>query len=298
MKSEKDLAIVVLRANTPPNALTIPNEPIAYWAEGRVVHAYKFTARGQLRIEVAPAEQAGIGHAAFRAWGKRWVVPAPIDGPRVSIPLTGVVVPDEVQRGSRNAAAARYARRQMVAYIAAHKPDGYEIHPAVPHVAVRRLGAHLEVWRVSQGKVSGQAFYKDRDGVRITRHPIINGSAIVDGVELTLVEGTITQAVAVAASRAYSVPARVSEPDEIADLRFNDTEVPEGYRVVPGLRAWYKPIWRDANGRIEIGLELRWGFGVAAAVELYGIDPSGDLSVSGKRYKLTQDFKLSAPPVL
>lgn len=298
MKSEKDLAILVMRANVPAGVLTVEGEPIAYHTDGAAVVAYKFTSRGGLRCATAPVTPVDAHRVAFRAWDKEWVVPTPGVSPRVSVPLTGVVIPDEARRQSRNARAARYADTRVRDYVTAHVPEGYFLHPAVPHVALRRNAATLEVWRVSTGKALGHAYYKDRDGTRVTRHPIINGTAIVDGIELTVEGSVVTHAVVASAARTRAIPNAVLAHDEYADLRFNDLTPPIGYARVPGLRVWYKPLWRAVNGATEVGLELRWGESPAASVEVYGVERDGTVLLSDRRYTLTRDFKMISYPVL
>ena len=293
MKSAKDLAIRVMRANIPQGALTVDDEPIAYHGtnHGRI-HAYVFKANGRLAFYDVPLCTAPSGGLYFTIRGVDYEIPRGYLRSQVAINLSeeDIVLPAEVSVATGRGAQRRYHGRKVSEYVAANLPDGFAHYPALPHVALRVEGAKLKVWRVSLGKVLGHKFYEDRDGTKVTLHSIINGTAIVDSVTVKVDNGAITDFAGHGALSGNAMPPHLAWPTHEADLQFQSSAVPPGLRVAPGLRAWYRGTWWMSEAGPQACVEFKWGDTPACTIP---IDANGEVSVLGLRYAVAPDFQLS-----
>lgn len=294
MKSLKDLAIAVMRANIPQGALTVDDEPIAYHGtnHGRI-HAYEFKANGRLAFHDVPLSQAAGGGMYFTIRGVDYEVPRGFLRAQVAINLTeaDIVIPGDVSVATGRGAQRRYHDRKVAEYVAVNAPEGFAQYPALPHVALRVEGNKLKVWRVSLGKVLGHKFYEGRDGTKEALHSIINGTAIVDGVTVKVdASGAITGFSGHGALSGNAMPPQLAWPDHAADIEFQGTPVPPGLRTAPGLRAWYRGTWRLSDVGPQACVEFKWGETAAHTVP---IDANGEVTVLGLRYSVAPDFQLS-----
>ncbi len=302
---------MVRDANVPPTARRIPETSIAYYTRplgaGFNICAYGFRANGAVRYTEDFGTPGNGGRYRFMLWGQVYELAAK-DVESAAVPFSvdpsAVIVPARASRASQAAATARWRAKVRGDYTASNLPSGYTYDPIVlPERAYRVLngGNTVEVLTYSLARVSAPAKHTGDNGVKITYHPLVNGTTVIAKRSVRLADDGKTLVAWARELMGPSVPHRVFTPDPIAQSYFDDTPVPPGFKALPGARAWYRVEWaKDAAGGLILMYAVAWSAAQARDLAArYAVDtPTMTLRVCNVTYEVSRDFSLALPRML